>query len=110
MEVQEEVKIHTPKAEAGERVRYAQACPGCGTVEKRFFRMHDCRRRKFRLSANMALAKTPAQFEAMSATFDDLKAQETGLMTKIAEEQSKARSADNAEAAVTTALEIVHRR
>jgi hypothetical protein len=24
--------------EAGERVRYAQACPGCGEVEKKFFR------------------------------------------------------------------------
>jgi hypothetical protein len=49
MDVQEEVKIHTRKMEAGERVRYAQACPGCGAVEKKLFRMHDCRRRKFRL-------------------------------------------------------------
>ena len=49
MELQEEVKAHTRKVEAGERVRYAQTCPGCGEVEKKFFRMHDCRRRKFRL-------------------------------------------------------------
>lgn len=47
MDVQEEVKTHTQQVEAGKRVRYAQACPGCGGVGP--FRMYDCRRRKFRV-------------------------------------------------------------
>jgi transposase len=49
MDVQEEVKTHTRRVEAGERVRYAQACPRCGAAKDGFFRLHDCRRRKFRL-------------------------------------------------------------
>ncbi len=44
MDLQEEVKTHTRKVEAGEQVRYGQACPGCGTAEKKFFRLHDRRR------------------------------------------------------------------
>ncbi len=48
MDFEEEVKTHTRRVEAGERVRYGQACPGCGAVEGPF-RWHDCRRRKFRL-------------------------------------------------------------
>jgi transposase len=49
MDLQEEVKAHTRRVEAGERVRYGQACPHCGVATDDFFRMHDCRRRKFRL-------------------------------------------------------------
>jgi transposase len=49
MDLEEEVKAHTRRVEAGERVRYGQACPGCGAAQEEFFRMHDCRRRKFRL-------------------------------------------------------------
>lgn len=49
MDLAEEIKAHTQRVEAGERVRYGQACPGCGAAEEEFFRMHDCRRRKFRL-------------------------------------------------------------
>ncbi len=49
MDFEEEVKTHTRRVEAGERVRYGQACPGCGAVREEFFRIHDCRRRKFRL-------------------------------------------------------------
>ena len=49
MDFEEEVKAHTWKVEAGERVRYGRACPGCGAAEEKFFRVHDCRRRKFRL-------------------------------------------------------------
>ena len=49
MDFEEEVKSHTRRVESGERVRYGQACPGCGTAEKKSFRLHDCRRRKFRL-------------------------------------------------------------
>ena len=48
MNLQQEVKTHTRRVEAGERVRYCQACPDCGAVEGPF-RLHDCRRRKFRL-------------------------------------------------------------
>ena len=49
MDLEEEVKAHTQRVERGERVRYGQACPGCGAAKEEFFRMHDCRRRKFRL-------------------------------------------------------------
>jgi len=49
MDLEKEVKTHTRRVELGERVRYAQACPHCGAVEKESFRWHDCRRRKFRL-------------------------------------------------------------
>lgn len=49
MDVQEEVKTHTRRVKAGERVRYAQACPHCGAAEDEGFRLHDCRERKFRL-------------------------------------------------------------
>jgi hypothetical protein len=49
MDIEEEVKAHTQRVEAGERVRYSPACPHCGTVDKDAFRLHDCRRRKFRL-------------------------------------------------------------
>jgi transposase len=49
MDVLEEVKTHTRRVESGERVRYGQACPRCGTAKEEFFRLHDCRRRKFRL-------------------------------------------------------------
>jgi hypothetical protein len=49
MDFSVEVKTHTRRVESGERVRYAQACPRCGAVEKGAFRWHDCRRRKFRL-------------------------------------------------------------
>ena len=49
MDLEEEVKAHTRRVEAGERVRYGQACPGCGAAQEECFRMYDCRRRKFRL-------------------------------------------------------------
>ena len=49
MDLEKEVKTHTRRVESGERLRYAQACPRCGAVEKKFFRLHDCRRRQFRL-------------------------------------------------------------
>ena len=49
MDLEEEVKTHTRRVEAGERVRYGQACPRCGAAKEEFFRVHDCRRRKFRL-------------------------------------------------------------
>lgn len=49
MDLQEEVKTHTRRVEAGERVRYGHACPQCGASEEKCFGLHDCRRRKFRL-------------------------------------------------------------
>lgn len=49
MDIEEEVKTHTRRVEAGERVRYGRACPHCGAVEEAGFRQHDCRRRRFRL-------------------------------------------------------------
>ena len=48
MDIEEEVKSHTRRVEAGEPVRYG-ACPDCGAVDQQDFRLHDCRRRKFRL-------------------------------------------------------------
>ena len=49
MDLAEEVKTHTRRVEGGERVRYGQACPCCGAAKEEFFRVHDCRRRKFRV-------------------------------------------------------------
>ena len=49
MDLEEEVKTHTWRVGAGERPRYGQACPRCGLAKEEFFRVHDCRRRKFRL-------------------------------------------------------------
>ena len=46
--VEEEVKTHTRRVEAGELVRYSQVCPGC-RAEERSFRLHDRRRRRFRV-------------------------------------------------------------
>jgi hypothetical protein len=61
------------------------------------------------VSGNMALAKTPAQFEAISATFDELKAREAAVSAKIAGEQSNVHQASDGEVAVATGLKIVHR-
>lgn len=49
MDLEAEVKAHTQRVEGGKQVRYGQACPGCGAAKEEFFRVHDCRRRKFRL-------------------------------------------------------------
>jgi hypothetical protein len=49
MDFEEEVKAHTQRVERGERVRYGQACPCCGAAKEELFRLHDRRRRKFRL-------------------------------------------------------------
>ena len=49
MDIEDEVMAHTRRVQAGERVRYGQACPHCGAAEEDGFRLHDCRRRKFRL-------------------------------------------------------------
>jgi len=45
--VEQEIKTHTQRVEAGEPVFYGQACPGCGSQEG--FHMHDRRRRTFRI-------------------------------------------------------------
>ena len=57
------------------------------------------------VSGNMALAKTPEQFEAISTTFDQLKAQETSLQTEIAEAESKTEQMRDAEAEIAAAME-----
>ncbi len=49
MDLQEEVKTHTRKVEAGEQVRYSQACAACGAADRESFRLYDRQRRKFRL-------------------------------------------------------------
>ena len=52
------------------------------------------------VTRNMALAKTPEQFEAISTTFDQLKAQETLLQAEIAEAESQTGQMRDAEAEV----------
>ena len=47
MSLEEEVKAHTRRVEAGQPLRYCEACPRCGVDEE--FRVHDCRSRTFRL-------------------------------------------------------------
>jgi len=47
MSLEEKVKAHTARIEAGRPVRYCEACPRCGGCEE--FHVHDCRPRTFRL-------------------------------------------------------------
>ena len=47
MSPEEKVKVHTRCVEAGQAVRYCEACPCCGVCEE--FRVYDCRPRTFRL-------------------------------------------------------------
>jgi hypothetical protein len=61
------------------------------------------------VSGNMALAKTPEQFDAMSGVFDQLKAQETSLQTRIVEAESKTEQTPDIEAEVAGAMGVIHR-
>ena len=45
--LEDKVNAHTRRVEAGQPVRYCEACPRCGACEE--FRVHDCRPRTFRL-------------------------------------------------------------
>lgn len=47
MSLEEDVKMHTWRVEAGLPVFYGEACALCGRQEG--FRVHDCRPRTFRL-------------------------------------------------------------
>ena len=47
MSVEEQVKSHTQRVEAGEAVLYGEACPFCPNDDA--FHVHDCRPRTFRL-------------------------------------------------------------
>ena len=47
MTIEQEIKSHTQRVEAGERPCHYAACPGCDG--KGPFRLHDCRRRTWRL-------------------------------------------------------------
>lgn len=49
MSVEQEVKSHTQRVEAGEPVWYGACCPGCPNSDPQSFRVHDCRARTFRL-------------------------------------------------------------
>jgi len=49
MDLQEEVKAHTRRVETGERVRYGPSMSPLWNGRNELFRMHDCRRRTFRL-------------------------------------------------------------
>ena len=61
------------------------------------------------VSGNMALAKTPKQFEAISAVFNQLTAQETSLRTQIEEAESKAEPVPDAETEIAGAMGVIHR-
>jgi len=58
------------------------------------------------VSRNMALAKTSEQYEAISTTFDQLKAQENSLQTQIAETGSQAEQTRDTEADVAEAMSM----
>ncbi len=61
------------------------------------------------VSDNMALAKTPEQYEVISAKFDQLKAQEASLQTEIAETELKTDQVPDTEAEIAGAMGIIHR-
>ena len=49
MTTEQEIKDHTRKIEAGAHRCYCQACPHCAVEPERPFRVHQCRRRTFRV-------------------------------------------------------------
>lgn len=49
MTTEQEIKDHTRKIEAGARICYCQACPLCTVEPEGPFRVHECRRRTFRI-------------------------------------------------------------
>ncbi len=61
------------------------------------------------VSGNMALAKTPEQFEAISRTFDQLKVQEVSLRARIADAESKMAETPDPEAEIAGALGVLNR-
>lgn len=61
------------------------------------------------VSANMARARTEAQYDAISTAFEALKARETALIAKVAEQQTMVRVRGDTGAEVAKALEVVHR-
>jgi hypothetical protein len=60
------------------------------------------------VSDNMALARTQAQFEVISAKFDELKVREADLQTQIAEAESRTRPTGDTESEVAAAMRLVH--
>jgi multidrug efflux pump subunit AcrA (membrane-fusion protein) len=61
------------------------------------------------VSGNMALAKTPEQFEAISATFDQFSARVNLLKTQIVEAESKTAQVPDTEAEIAGAMDVIHR-
>lgn len=49
MTTEQEIKAHTRRIEAGEHICYRQACSHCAVEPEHPFRVHQCRRRTFRL-------------------------------------------------------------
>ena len=49
MTTEQEIKDHSRKMEAGEQTCYCRACSHCGVEPERPFRVHQCRRRTFRI-------------------------------------------------------------
>ena len=49
MSVEEQVKSHTRRVEAGEPLRYGNGCPSPRCRNTESFHVHDCRSRTFRL-------------------------------------------------------------
>ena len=61
------------------------------------------------VSRNMALAATPEQFQAISATFGELKTQENALQSKITEATSQVAECSDLDAEIGKAIDAAHR-
>ena len=61
------------------------------------------------VSGNLALAQTPAQFEAISGMFHQMKAQEAALQARIAETELKTQPIVDADSKVAAAMGVMHR-
>lgn len=60
------------------------------------------------VSRNMALAATPEQFQAISATFGELKTQENALQSKIVEAASQVEECSDVDAEIAKAINAAH--
>jgi len=61
------------------------------------------------VASNLARAKTDAQYDAISTTFEELTSRAASLSEKIAEQESRANHPGDVEKEVATALNLVHR-
>ncbi|MFH1266504.1 MAG: recombinase family protein [Planctomycetota bacterium] len=60
------------------------------------------------VSGNLARAKTAAQYDAISATFEELTSRKASLSARIAEEESRVRRTGDVETEVAAAVNLLH--